>query len=289
MMTDTQKTKLTKNADKIPNNVCGIVMPISHMSDEYTKEHWEKVRKIIEKSIKKANFTPRVVWEDPNIDIIQSKILQNIYENDVIICDLSNLNPNVMFEAGLRLSTKKPTILITDTETKPPFDMHSIGYIPYPKNLEYNQIDEFIDALSEKISLVHDAYTQNKYKSFFDSYQFEVATPSTIEIKSAEKLEKQMDEIMLLLTKTIKRKNNTIEYSKDNKKVKYINFILRQNEKEVSDLMKEYSNLNFVKYCSHSKRADESCSCIICMDDAADDLDYFDLKNLLLGKNAEFI
>lgn len=192
--------------------VCGIVMPISHMSDDYSSSHWLKVRKILETAVIKSGLTPKVVWDNPDLDVIQSKILQNIYENDVIICDLSNLNSNVMLEAGLRLSTKKPTILVTDGETKPPFDIASVEYIPYPKNLEYNEIDLFIKKLSEKILYVSQS---GNYKSFVENYQFQVARPSTIEVPGEEYILGQLNEIKSLI-KNISNKNNISDYDDKN-------------------------------------------------------------------------
>ncbi|BBC78749.1 hypothetical protein AcetOrient_orf00580 [Acetobacter orientalis] len=220
-MTDEPKskpsTKTETAVDQAESNVCGIVMPIAPMSDDYSATHWTRVRKILEKAVTNAGFSPNVVWDNPDVAIIQSKILKNIYENEVIICDLSNLNSNVMLEAGLRLSTKKPTILVTDGERKPPFDIASIEYILYPKNLEYNEINTFIEKLSERISFVAKAYRSGKYKSFADSYQFEVATPSTIKVPAEQILVKEISDLKSLIIENIKQKNRNKETLEEQK------------------------------------------------------------------------
>lgn len=166
--------------------VCGIVMPIAAMGEQYPEDHWRRVRSILQRAVERAGMKVQLVWDNPEVDVIQSAILQNLYENDIVICDVSGLNPNVMLEAGLRLSTKKPTIIVTDRQQKPPFDISTIGYIEYQLDLEYNAIEDFLDRLQKKISAVHQSYIEGNYKSFVEQFKFETVTPSTVNV-SAEK------------------------------------------------------------------------------------------------------
>jgi hypothetical protein len=177
------------------SKICGIVMPIAAMDEDYTAEHWKRVRKILEHAVIRAKLRPQLVWESPDIDVIQSKILQNLYENDVIICDVSALNPNVMLETGLRLSTKRPTIIVTDRVKSPPFDIGTIGYIEYQRDLEYNAIEEFISRLAKKIQEVVVASEKGSYLSFVENYRFETVSPSTVTVSSEEFLRERIDEL----------------------------------------------------------------------------------------------
>jgi hypothetical protein len=180
------------SAEPVTPPVCGIVMPISGAEPDYSAEHWLRVKRIIERSISRAGFTAQLVWENASIEIIQAKILKNIYENDVIICDVSALNSNVMLELGLRLSTKRPTIIITDGEVDPPFDVNVVGYLAYPKSLEFNAIDAFIDELAQRIKSVHDSYLANQYVSFVSSFRFETVSPQVTELTENEFLRRQV-------------------------------------------------------------------------------------------------
>ncbi len=58
---------------------------------------------------------------DPNK--INSQIMRHIIESDLVIADLRGLNPNVMYELGIRHALLKPTILIIDSATTLPFDI----------------------------------------------------------------------------------------------------------------------------------------------------------------------
>lgn len=186
---------------KDATGVCGIVMPIAAMGEAYPEEHWRRVRRIFQTAIERAGLQPKLVWENSEIDVIQSGILKNIYENDVVICDVSGLNPNVMLETGLRLSTKRPTIIVTDKVLKPPFDISNFGYLDYQKDLEYNSIDKFIEELSEKIVKVYESYQNSTYKSFVEQFKFETVTPETVNVSTEEFIRDQL----LQLQSTVRR------------------------------------------------------------------------------------
>lgn len=192
------ENKTSPSPDRKP--ICGIMMPISGNKD-YSKEHWNRIKKVISTAIIRAAMEPLLVWEKPEVDIIHSRILQNIYESDVVIADVSDLNPNVMLELGLRLSTKRPTIVITDGEEKPPFDLAAFQYHIYPKNLEYNAIESFINEISGKLNSVYSSYRDDKYKSFVESFTFEVVEPSEVTIPAEEALRDRLDDISDMLRK----------------------------------------------------------------------------------------
>ncbi len=192
-MADTAKTTKPEAADKsAAKPVCGIIMPIAG-DGEYTAEHWRRVQRIIERSIIKAEMTVRLVWERPEVDVIHARILQGIYESDVVICDVSGLNPNVMLELGLRLSTRRPTIVITDSEKKPPFDIGVFQYHSYQRDLEYNSVDGFIDEISKKLRQVSEAYEQKRYKSFVENFTFEVVEPTEVTVTTEFAITERLD------------------------------------------------------------------------------------------------
>lgn len=58
-------------------------MPIASMGDEYPEAHWVRVRRILQRGIERAGMRAQLVWENPEVDVIQTAILQNLYENDV--------------------------------------------------------------------------------------------------------------------------------------------------------------------------------------------------------------
>lgn len=54
-------------------------------------------------------------------DMIQSTIINDLIEADLVIADLTEHNPNVMFELGVRIALEKPVVLMKAEGTGPPF------------------------------------------------------------------------------------------------------------------------------------------------------------------------
>lgn len=150
---------------------CGIVMPISSM-DGYPESHWKDIRRILESAIREAGFEARIVSESDDIGVIHKRIVQNLYENPMIVCDISGRNPNVMFELGLRLAFDKPTIIIKDDATQYSFDTSVIEHLSYPKDLRHHKIDIFKDELKDRIEKTYKTYLKNpeNYSTFLKNF-----------------------------------------------------------------------------------------------------------------------
>ena len=54
---------------------------------------------------------------------INDRVIRNIYDSDLVIANLTQLNPNVMFEIGMRYSFGKPALVIAEEGTRLPFDV----------------------------------------------------------------------------------------------------------------------------------------------------------------------
>lgn len=157
-------------------NYCGIIMPIAAMGD-YEKGHWERVRQIIDRAINDAGFSPKMVSESADIGVIHSRIVQNIYNNPIVVCDVSGKNPNVMFELGLRLAFDKPVIIIKDDKTNYSFDTSPIEHLEYRQDLRYQDSLVFIEKLTARINAtVVKSRTDNNYSPFLRHFgTFKVA------------------------------------------------------------------------------------------------------------------
>lgn len=149
---------------------CGIVMPISQ-SDGCPEAHWTEVRAILSSAIEDAGFAPLLVSDADDVGIIQKNIIQNIYDNPVIVCDVSSKNPNVMFELGVRLAFDKPAIIVKDDQTSYSFDTSPIEHLGYPRDLRFSKIVEFKKILAEKIVATHRRATEDPgYSPFLKNF-----------------------------------------------------------------------------------------------------------------------
>lgn len=168
-----QLTEGTKSEEK---PVCGIIMPIS-ATPECLASHWQEVKRILVDAIQDAGLTPNLVSDANDSGVIQKRIVQNIYDNEIIICDVSCKNPNVMFELGLRLAFDKPTIIVMDDHTPYSFDTAPIEHLGYPRDLNFYKVVEFKKKLTEKINGTLDAAKEPGYSTFLKHFgEFKVAT-----------------------------------------------------------------------------------------------------------------
>lgn len=176
--------------------VCGIVMPISAMGD-YDEAHWLRVRIILDRAIEAAGFKPRMVSESEEIAVIQESIVQNLYDNEIVVVDVSGKNPNVMFELGLRLAFDKPTIIIKDDETSYNFDTSPIKHINYRRDLRFDDVERLQRDVTAVIKATLAKKEEDKdYSPFLKTFgKIRVATLETTEVNSSEFIMAQLQGI----------------------------------------------------------------------------------------------
>lgn len=61
--------------------------------------------------------------DDPDKDLIMADIIQQMFEVDLVIADLSGYNPNVFYELGIRHCAQKPAIHLIKIGQSTPFDL----------------------------------------------------------------------------------------------------------------------------------------------------------------------
>lgn len=143
---------------KIEDITCGYVMPIAR-TDGYPEGHWKDVLTILDSVTSDLGIIKkRIVSDGDTITTIHSRIVNNLNEDDIIICDVSSRNPNVMFELGMRIAFDKPVIIIKDSHTDYCFDSGTIEHLAYPKDLRYGEIQIFKDKLKKKITKTHEEF-----------------------------------------------------------------------------------------------------------------------------------
>ena len=201
------ETKQEQKAIEKGNPTCGIIMPISSI-DNCSKEHWEEVKNILSEAISSANFKPCLVSDSDESGVIQKRIVQNIYDNDIIVCDVSCKNPNVMFELGMRLAFDKPTIIVMDDSTNYSFDTSVIEHLIYPRNLSYYAILDFQKKLTGKLTAtISKSKDDPNYTTFLKHFgEFEVAHIEKKKGSVNDMMLSKLDELSMQLSRMQKQK-----------------------------------------------------------------------------------
>ncbi|OJG93032.1 hypothetical protein RV15_GL002166 [Enterococcus silesiacus] len=194
-------------------------MPLAPMLG-YPNEQFLDVKTILIDTIKdivEHDFIPRMVSESAGeIDIIHNSIVNNIYDDPIVVVDISGRNGNVMLELGLRLAFDKPVVIIKDNKTDYMFDISMIEHVTYPADLRHTEILKFQELLKEKIIKTYEkSLKDTDYSPFLKNFKhITVKTIGEETIGQSEALSRMDDKIDMIF----KRVNNMyssmdIEYS----------------------------------------------------------------------------
>lgn len=85
--------------------------------------------------------------DEDNPQNILKDIIQAIYDADIIIANLTGLNPNVFYELGIAHTLKKKVIIVTEDISTLPFDLKSYRAKEY--STHYIKFAEFIEDLKK--------------------------------------------------------------------------------------------------------------------------------------------
>jgi nucleoside 2-deoxyribosyltransferase len=144
-------------ADKVEKSTCFIIMPLTTpeaLVQIYSKDadHFSHVLEhLFVPAINKAEFRPiRPIAQ--GADVIQAEIIKNLETADLVLCDISSLNPNVFFELGCRTALNRPVCHVMDDLTHViPFDTGIINHHKYSHALAPWTLADEIERLSAHI------------------------------------------------------------------------------------------------------------------------------------------
>lgn len=160
---------------------CGLIMPISATLN-HEKSHWDAMLELLSRAVETAGYTAKPVWIDSSTDRVSERIIGNIFDHSVIIADITDLNPNVMFELGLRLASKKPTLVVMEDGGSIPFDIRDFHIHTYPKNLSILGMEKFLAKLAEDIRAKSVAFEKGEYTPFLSKVVVDVVSPNEREV-----------------------------------------------------------------------------------------------------------
>lgn len=108
------------------NLLCFVAMPFSEKTTKYPEGFFTEVlRQLIAPAGRNAGF--RVVTaRKQGSDVIHATIVNALMDADLVIVDLTEHNPNVLFELGFRMREDKPVALIRAAGTSAIFDVDSM-------------------------------------------------------------------------------------------------------------------------------------------------------------------
>jgi hypothetical protein len=135
-------------------------MPIGDVPP-YEAGHFRRVYEhIIKPACAKAGFEPVRADEVERTNLIILDVLRRILKADVVLCDLSGRNPNVMYELGIRQAFNKPVVLIKDSQTDRVFDIQGLRDIEYDATLRIDRTNAAVTAIASSLTNTADGDQQ---------------------------------------------------------------------------------------------------------------------------------
>ena len=113
------------------DKTCFYITPIGEEGSEQRKHADLLLGQIVEPAIDELGLKLAVVRADKMTQpgMISQQILQHVLGSRLVVADLSFHNPNVFYELAIRHATKLPTVLISRTAERIPFDIADLRVV----------------------------------------------------------------------------------------------------------------------------------------------------------------
>ena len=195
---------------------CFIIMPLTtpaHMVETY-KGDTDHFRHVLDHlfipAVEASGLEPRPPISKGS-EVIHGDIIRNLETADLVLCDMSILNPNVFFELGIRTALNKSVAMVRDDATKSvPFDMAPVSYHVYNSLMAPWVLDDQIKALKTHISACLESDGNSLWTHFSMSQQAHVSD-------DAPELEKQVAYLIKQVENLAQRKVGKLPVSKEPK------------------------------------------------------------------------
>lgn len=110
---------------------CFVIIPIGEKGSPTRRRTENLLRMVIRPVLETFHYRVQAAHEMPGLGSITNQIIRRVVEDDLVIADLTDLNPNVMYELGLRHMARRPVVTIAEVGTKLPFDVASQRAVLY--------------------------------------------------------------------------------------------------------------------------------------------------------------
>lgn len=203
------------------DEICFVISPIGKEGTKQHAQFKEVLDYVIKPAFEESDYKYAVVRAD---DINRTgsfikDILENIYSSHIVVADLTNQNPNVFYELGVRHSLRPRTILISQNLDDIPSDLREYRTIIYDTSAKgaitfKKKIKEFIKEINKEPERLDNpvldrlgSITENKLaqvESERDSLKIELSKilsggkPTTSQTKTNNNANKRFDRILKL-------------------------------------------------------------------------------------------
>ena len=103
--------------------LCFVISPIGDQDSETRKRSDQVLRHVVRPAADICGYMAVRADEIDKPGIITSQVIQHVVNDDLVVADLTESNPNVFYELAIRHALKKPLVQIIRKGEAIPFDV----------------------------------------------------------------------------------------------------------------------------------------------------------------------
>ena len=128
MATKKPKTPAPKKKDEAPAETegpkrCFVIAPIGDEGTTTRRRTDGLLQEAIRPVLTELGFHVVAAHEIAKPGSITRQVIEHVTQSEMVVCDLTELNPNVMYELGVRHRSNLPAVVIAQKGTRLPFDI----------------------------------------------------------------------------------------------------------------------------------------------------------------------